>query len=99
MNCHELTELLLEFLDNELPEDFCARIREHLARCPPCVVYLETYRITIKLSSKLRHAPPPLPTAFAQRLQAMLCQPPPPPAEPHREGDGVNPSVERQQGP
>ena len=30
MNCHDLTELLLDFLNGELPEDFfCPHITEH----------------------------------------------------------------------
>ena len=72
MNCRELAELLLDFLNNELPADFCERIRQHLAECPPCVIYLETYQITIKLSRQL--TPPKLPEGLAQRLQAMLKQ-------------------------
>ena len=72
MNCRELTELLLDFLNDELPEDFCARIRQHLEECPPCVIYVETYQITIKLSRKL--CAPPLPDGLARRLQALLQQ-------------------------
>lgn len=72
MNCRELAELLLDFLDGELTEEFRARVCHHLAECPPCVIYMETYQITVTLSRQL--STPPLPEALAQRLQTLLRQ-------------------------
>ena len=72
MNCRELVEKLLDFLADELPPEHRDRIREHLRACPPCVAFVETYRITITLSRRLPRAP--LPPDLEQRLRAALAQ-------------------------
>jgi anti-sigma factor RsiW len=70
MTCREMIELLLEYCSGELDSDLCRQIREHLEMCPPCVTYLETYQITIRVSRQLPAAP--LPPQLAQRLEAAL---------------------------
>jgi anti-sigma factor RsiW len=70
MTCREMIELLLEYCSGELESALCQQIREHLEICPPCVTYLETYQITIRVSRQLPAAP--LPPQLAQRLQAAL---------------------------
>ena len=72
ITCRDLTELLLDFLDGSLPPEHRDRIEQHLQLCPPCVVYLETYRVTIQLSRKLPCQP--LPRECADRLRAVLAQ-------------------------
>lgn len=72
ITCRDLAELLLDFLDGSLPPEHRQRIEQHLQRCPPCVVYLETYRITIKLTRKLPCQP--LPAELANRLRAALTE-------------------------
>jgi anti-sigma factor (TIGR02949 family) len=70
MTCRELVELLLEFLDGELPEDRRLRLESHLALCEPCLKYLETYKVTIQLTRRLPDAPPP--PELLERLKAAL---------------------------
>ncbi len=70
MTCRELVEQLLDYVSNELPPECCERIRDHLGKCPPCVVLLETYQITIRLSRRLPRAP--LPTGLQERLRTAL---------------------------
>jgi anti-sigma factor RsiW len=72
MTCRELVEQLLDFLANELPPESCERIRAHLGECPPCVVLVETYQITIRLTRRLPRAP--LPAGLEERLRAALRQ-------------------------
>jgi len=43
---------------------------EHLCRCPPCVTYVETYQVTVRLTRKLPR--PALPPDLEQRLRAVL---------------------------
>lgn len=52
MTCRELTEFLLAFLGDELPEGERTAFEFHLSRCPPCVAYLETYKQTILIGRK-----------------------------------------------
>jgi anti-sigma factor RsiW len=66
MTCRECAELLLEFLDGELSADAALRIQRHLEACPPCVTFVETYRITVTLTRQLPCAE--LPPDVAQRL-------------------------------
>jgi anti-sigma factor RsiW len=75
MNCRQCAELLLEFLAGELDAGICEHIRQHLARCPPCEVYVQTYQITVHLTRQLPCAE--LPAEFAERLWRTLkeCEP------------------------
>ena len=50
MNCRELAELLCDFIDGDLTPEQRQHIEDHLCRCPPCVIYVETYRLTITMS-------------------------------------------------
>ena len=45
--CREVSDFLMEYFDNVLPEDVHAAFHGHLARCHNCQVYLEQYRATI----------------------------------------------------
>ena len=72
MTCRELVELLIDFTAGELPPEHQARIEEHLGKCPPCVAYLETYRITIRMTRQLPCTP--LPDELARRLRAALAR-------------------------
>jgi anti-sigma factor RsiW len=81
MNCREVVELLIDFVSGDLPPDRHLRLEQHLKLCPPCLAYLQTYRLTIQLTHQLpRHGPPPQPVA--ERLYASLRGTPnqPPPA-------------------
>ena len=49
MNCREFTEFLHEFLFGNLPAAERAEFEKHLAECPWCVAYLDSYRKTIQL--------------------------------------------------
>ncbi len=47
MTCHELVELVTEYLEGALPASERIRFDEHLARCRHCRVYLEQMKQTI----------------------------------------------------
>jgi hypothetical protein len=72
MNCRELAELLCDFIDGDLTPEQRQHIEDHLCNCRPCVIYVETYRLTITLSKKLPCKP--LPPHVAERLQAVLAR-------------------------
>jgi anti-sigma factor RsiW len=50
MTCEEIIEFLLGYLDGELAPHEQEQFEEHLAECPTCVAYLESYRATIRLT-------------------------------------------------
>ena len=70
MTCRKLAEVLLEYVAGELPPEQCDHIRRHLCECPPCVAYLETYELTIKLTRQL--PPAPVPPQLLERVRAAL---------------------------
>lgn len=48
MNCRELTDFIMRYLDGELPRNEHDPFEQHVSRCPPCGRYLEQYKITIR---------------------------------------------------
>jgi anti-sigma factor RsiW len=73
MNCREFTEFLLDYLDGQLPSDERATFDEHLAECPHCVRYLQTYEETIRLGQDaFRNEEPALADAPDELIQAIL---------------------------
>jgi anti-sigma factor RsiW len=75
MNCREFTEFLHEYLAGNLPAGERAEFEKHLAECPWCVAYLDSYRTTIQLGqaafSLPEDAPPPA-EAPEELVQAIL---------------------------
>jgi hypothetical protein len=67
-----MAEVLLDYVTGDLPPELCDLIRTHLCLCPPCVAYLETYQVTIRLSRQLPAAPPP--PQLLERLRAAMQQ-------------------------
>jgi anti-sigma factor RsiW len=75
MNCREFTEFLHEYLFDNLPAAERAEFEKHLAECPWCVAYLDSYQKTIQLEqaafSALEDAPVP-PDVPEELVQAIL---------------------------
>jgi anti-sigma factor RsiW len=53
LTCHEVIELLTDYLEDALAENARRRVEEHLAACDGCTAYLEQLRETIRLSGML----------------------------------------------
>jgi anti-sigma factor (TIGR02949 family) len=47
--CREIFARLSDYLDGELPEDFCERIDRHMGDCPPCRDFLKSLERTVRL--------------------------------------------------
>lgn len=74
MNCRELTEFLMAYLDEELPEDTRSAFEFHLHACQSCVNYLESYRATLKLGHAACAEDGALPSDVPEALvQAILA--------------------------
>ena len=70
INCRQLVELLIDYVSGELPPEHHALVQKHLDKCPPCVTYVHTYQLTIRLTRQL--PPAPMPDGLCQRLRASL---------------------------
>jgi anti-sigma factor RsiW len=75
MNCREFVEFLHEYLLGNLPAGERDEFERHLAECPWCVAYLDSYRKTVQLEqaafAATADAPPP-DDAPEELIQAIL---------------------------
>lgn len=49
IKCEEVITFLLAYLNGELPPEKVHEFERHLAACPSCVAYIETYKKTVDL--------------------------------------------------
>jgi anti-sigma factor RsiW len=70
VTCREVAELLIDFVEGELPEARMITLQQHICACPPCLFYLETYQTTIEATRALPAEP--LPPEFEARLRKVL---------------------------
>ena len=74
MNCREFVDFLMEYLDGELARDAREVFEEHMEACPPCEVYLDTYRETTRLGKCICEPDGSLPQDVPEELvQAILA--------------------------
>jgi anti-sigma factor RsiW len=50
INCQQLIEFCLDYVEGVLPDDEQERFRRHLSLCPDCVTFFETYKKTPEVS-------------------------------------------------
>jgi anti-sigma factor RsiW len=68
--CQRLLELLHDFVSGELAPAELSALQSHLQACPPCEIYVQTYRLTITMTRAL--PPTEIPSETAQRLLQAL---------------------------
>lgn len=56
MNCREMVDFLMAYLDDELPSGQRSAFDAHLEECPPCIGYVETYREAVRLGKAVCEA-------------------------------------------
>lgn len=69
VTCQQIEEWLLDFVSGELAAETCHHVRLHLECCPPCVLLVETYQVTIKMGGQLR--PRTMPPSLEAKLRQM----------------------------
>ena len=53
LTCHEVVELITDYLEGALPRRVRRRVEAHLAVCDACAAYLAQMRETIRLTGML----------------------------------------------
>jgi anti-sigma factor RsiW len=71
-NCKESIDLLVEYLDGNLPADEMRALDQHFEGCPPCVEFLRSYRDTSHLCR--HHLSEKMPNEVAHKLTSFLRQ-------------------------
>lgn len=68
LTCHEVIDLLTDYVEDALPAKERRRVEAHLATCDGCTTYLEQVRETIRLTGMLTEEQ--IPDEERQRLLA-----------------------------
>ncbi|MCK6486698.1 MAG: zf-HC2 domain-containing protein [Phycisphaerae bacterium] len=76
ISCREVFDFLVDYVSGELPPHVRAEFERHLAVCPPCVAYLNSYRDTIRLgraACRDNDVPPPeIPEELVKAVMATM---------------------------
>lgn len=72
LTCREIIDFVMAYLDGELPERERKIFDAHLAICPDCVHYVETYKTTITAAKQAMttSAPEPVPDELVRAILA-----------------------------
>ena len=70
--CDECVELLVDYLEGELPPERARALEIHLDLCPACVSFVNTYRGTVNICRTLQAED--IPPEVTQRLIDFLCK-------------------------
>jgi anti-sigma factor RsiW len=68
--CRSGVELLMEYLEGDLPSELKADLEAHVAGCPRCVAFIASYRATPRILREATLAS--MPRDLEQSLQAFL---------------------------
>ena len=68
LTCRDLIDFLRAYLDDELPPALRRRFEDHLDACPPCLLYLDSYRETVSLAAQAGDEDDPLPEEVPEEL-------------------------------
>ena len=72
MDCNEVLELLVDYLDADARTELCHTIEDHLRGCRDCQLEVDTVRKTITLYQADREVPTPI--LVSARLQQVLAR-------------------------
>ena len=74
LTCQEVLDFLSDYVEGRLSPARAARMEMHLAVCPQCVAYLDSFRATLAACRSLREADceklPPLPAELVTAILA-----------------------------
>ena len=68
--CHNLVNLLADYVERQLPPEIHAELEKHLARCPRCLTQLKTYETTVSLLRTIKEED--LPSELRWTLKAFI---------------------------
>ena len=71
-SCEQVTQLLSDYIEEEIEGSEKQSIDLHLMACPDCAHYLETFRETRKLVGEIRYEE--IPGEFRMRLHTVLTE-------------------------
>ncbi len=73
LTCQQLAEFLGEYYDGTLAAKERREFERHLAVCPPCIHYLESYKTTVALGKASCGSAPASEQVPEELIQAILA--------------------------
>jgi predicted anti-sigma-YlaC factor YlaD len=73
MNCQDMVEFLMDYLDDELSGGEKRRFEGHLKVCPECVDYLDSYGETVRFGNLCNQNNEPAPEMPEELVAAILA--------------------------
>jgi anti-sigma factor RsiW len=72
--CQSGVDLLMDYLEGVLAPDVCAAVEEHVAGCPRCLAFVESYRQTPAILRRATAAamPPDLSRKLSDAIRAEM---------------------------
>lgn len=70
LRCRDIGQLLYDYVENRLEPPASQQLEHHLADCPGCVAFVNTYKQTTRLSADLRCEDIPL--ELQQKLRSFM---------------------------
>jgi anti-sigma factor RsiW len=70
VTCQDAITILADYLESTLSASVVAELETHLADCPACVAYLNTYKRTRDVAAKVAQVE--MPEEMRERLRAFL---------------------------
>ncbi len=71
LTCKQIiVELLQQYLEDGTPPDITRAITEHITACPPCVRFVDEYKLTREIVHELRFED--IPHEFTVRLSEVI---------------------------
>ena len=72
-DCHEINELMFDYVEQNLTNDIRLAIQYHFMMCPACAQRLEEYRASMQTAQKVLQAEKPaLPKNLSDQLVSFL---------------------------
>ena len=68
--CRDVGQLLYEYVEKRLEPPVIQQLEQHLADCPGCLAFINTYKQTMRLSSELRCRD--IPPELQQKLRSFI---------------------------
>jgi anti-sigma factor RsiW len=75
MTCREITEILDRYLEGELPAEARGRFEAHLAICPDCRRYLDSYRASSAVARAAMAQADDIPEGLVQAILSARSHP------------------------
>lgn len=72
LKCRDCVDLLLDYIDGNLPEEMEEQLDEHFEACPPCKNFLNSYKTSTEMMHKLDRRNVQVPNELQGRLKAFL---------------------------